>query len=177
MFKRKTPPWKAFGLSLLVDDQEWRPVRSLSRSAPEDAHFVPVIDSQGELSIRFGDGKRGRRPPSGETIRLVFNVESRYSGVRLQQGNVLIDQDFNQPPSPKEKVCGIHRAVVVNKNDPLAKSRLQVQVPSVLGSSTVWALPCQPAGNVTLPDAGQGVWVIFEEGNPDMPVWVGVIPS
>jgi len=178
MFKRKPRPWKAFELSMLVDDQEWRPVRSLSRSGPDDAHFIPFIDRDGELSIQFGDGKHGRRPPSGESnIRLVYRIGSGYSGVRLQQGNVLIDQDFNEPSAPPAKLCGVHRGVVINNKDPLAKKRLQVEVPSVLGNAAVWVLPCLPAGNITLPDVGQGVWVIFEEGNPDMPVWVGVIPS
>ena len=178
MFKRKSRPLKAFELALLVDDQEWRPVRSLSRSGPQDPHFIVLIDRDGSVSIRFGDGVHGKRPPSGvENIRLVYRVGAGYAGVRLQQGDVLIDHDFNEPPAPSAKVCGVHRATVVSKNDPLAKSRLQVQVPSVLGSLAVWALPCQPVGEITLPDVGQTVWVIFEAGDPDLPVWLGVIPS
>jgi uncharacterized protein involved in type VI secretion and phage assembly len=54
-----------------------------------------------------------------------------------------------------------------------------VQVPDVHGVvPSTWAMPCVPAsgiqnGMIWLPMVGAGVWVEFEQGNPDYPIWVG----
>jgi uncharacterized protein involved in type VI secretion and phage assembly len=41
-----------------------------------------------------------------------------------------------------------------------------------------WAMPCAPvaglqAGLFSVPPIGSGVWVEFEQGDPDYPIWVG----
>ena len=57
--------------------------------------------------------------------------------------------------------------------------RLQVQAPDVAGLiPTSWAMPCFPAsgkqmGAYMLPQIGSGVWVEFEQGNADYPIWSG----
>lgn len=74
---------------------------------------------------------------------------------------------------------GKYRGFVLDNVDPLQKGRLMVQVPdvsNVLPSS--WAMPCLPfagiqAGLFVVPDIGSQVWVEFEHGNPDYPIWVG----
>lgn len=74
---------------------------------------------------------------------------------------------------------GKYRATCLNNVDPMMLGRIQVIVPdvsSVLPSS--WAMPCLPAvgiqsGVVTVPVIGSGVWVEFERGDPDYPIWVG----
>ena len=74
---------------------------------------------------------------------------------------------------------GKYRGVVLNNIDPMQKGRVQVQVPDVLGLSiSSWALPCFPftgrqMGMWALPQVGAGVWVEFEQGNPDYPIWTG----
>jgi uncharacterized protein involved in type VI secretion and phage assembly len=75
---------------------------------------------------------------------------------------------------------GKYRGFVVNNEDPEQKGRLQLRVPSVLGDTvTGWALPCSPFGGsantglFTVPEVDAQVWVEFEEGNPDHPIWVG----
>jgi hypothetical protein len=74
---------------------------------------------------------------------------------------------------------GKYRGVVLNNIDPMQQGRLQVQVPDVAGLiPTSWAMPCVPlaginAGILALPMIGTGVWVEFEQGNPDYPIWVG----
>lgn len=74
---------------------------------------------------------------------------------------------------------GKYRGVVLNNIDPMNKGRVQVQVSDVLGLSiSSWALPCFPftgrqMGMWALPQIGAGVWVEFEQGNPDYPIWTG----
>jgi hypothetical protein len=54
-----------------------------------------------------------------------------------------------------------------------------VVVPDVYGSSSaVWALPSFPFagpnhGLVLLPELGDNVWVEFEQGDPNNPIWTG----
>src|SRR5690606_28322203 len=62
--------------------------------------------------------------------------------------------------------------------DPLGRGRLRVQVPQVLESSPVWAMPCVPyagkdRGFFAMPEPGTGVWIEFEAGNPSFPIWTG----
>lgn len=78
-----------------------------------------------------------------------------------------------------ENYYGKYRGLVLNNIDPLQKGRLLVQVPDVLGLSTSsWAMPCVPIagpqmGTYVVPIIGSGVWVEFEGGNPDYPIWTG----
>jgi uncharacterized protein involved in type VI secretion and phage assembly len=81
--------------------------------------------------------------------------------------------------SDGQKYYGKYRGVVLNNLDPLQIGRLLVQVPdvtSLLPSS--WAMPCFPftgkqMGAYMIPQIGTGVWVEFEQGNPDYPIWSG----
>ena len=74
---------------------------------------------------------------------------------------------------------GKHRGVVLNNVDPEQRGRLLVQVPDVLGLGTSsWAMPSVPfagpqVGAYMIPVIGAGVWVEFEGGNPDYPIWTG----
>jgi Type VI secretion system/phage-baseplate injector OB domain len=78
-----------------------------------------------------------------------------------------------------QKYYGKYRGVVLNNVDPMPQGRLQVQVPDVTGLPPAsWAMPCVPiagiqTGMVALPIPGSGVWVEFEQGNPDHPIWTG----
>jgi uncharacterized protein involved in type VI secretion and phage assembly len=78
-----------------------------------------------------------------------------------------------------EKFYGKYRGTVLNNVDPMQQGRLQVQVPDVAGLiPTSWAMPCVPVagiqnGMMALPIIGSGVWVEFEQGNSDYPIWTG----
>jgi uncharacterized protein involved in type VI secretion and phage assembly len=78
-----------------------------------------------------------------------------------------------------EKYYGKYRGTVLNNVDLLQKGRLLVQVPDVLGLSTSsWAMPCVPMAGMQMgayfvPIIGSKVWVEFEGGNPDYPIWTG----
>ena len=77
------------------------------------------------------------------------------------------------------KYLGKYRATVINNVDPMLKGRIQVQVPDVHGlTPSSWAMPCVPVAGIqtgffTVPPIGAGVWVEFEQGDPDYPIWVG----
>ena len=74
---------------------------------------------------------------------------------------------------------GKYRGTVINNVDPLQIGRIQAMVPDVgalLPSS--WAMPCIPVAGInmglfTVPPIGSGVWIEFEQGDPDRPIWVG----
>jgi uncharacterized protein involved in type VI secretion and phage assembly len=74
---------------------------------------------------------------------------------------------------------GKYRGVVASNIDPLGIGRLMVAVSDVLGDdSCLWALPALPAagpglGTYAIPPVNALVWVEFERGDPDHPVWVG----
>ena len=71
---------------------------------------------------------------------------------------------------------GIYRAVVVDDNDPDRLRRLRVRVPAVHGDGeSLWASACVPAGSRRQPKVGSSVWVMFEDGEPERPVWIGVV--
>ncbi|MDD3873172.1 MAG: phage baseplate assembly protein V [Methanosarcina sp.] len=77
------------------------------------------------------------------------------------------------------KFLGKYRGTVINNIDPEQKGRIQVIVPDVSNIMiSSWALPCMPVGGIqtgmfAIPPIGAGVWVEFEQGNPDYPIWTG----
>ena len=72
------------------------------------------------------------------------------------------------------KYYGKHSGTVTDNQDSQHLGRLQVQVPSVLGTQiSVWARPCLPYGHFFVPPIGTRVWVEFEGGDPSYPIWVG----
>jgi hypothetical protein len=74
---------------------------------------------------------------------------------------------------------GKYRGTVKNPIDVTGKGRVQVSVPDVLGDSTLaWAMPASPyagpgIGFFSVPPEGASVWVEFERGEPDFPIWSG----
>ena len=77
------------------------------------------------------------------------------------------------------KYFGKYRGTVINNIDPMQMGRLTVQVPDVKGLiPSTWAMPCFPStgkqmGAYMIPQIGAGVWVEFEQGDPDYPIWSG----
>ncbi|HEX4610554.1 MAG TPA: phage baseplate assembly protein V [Urbifossiella sp.] len=77
------------------------------------------------------------------------------------------------------KFLGKYRATVLDNVDPLFIGRLLVVVSDVSSiAPSSWAMPCVPIAGIqtgfyALPLIGSGVWVEFEQGDPDFPIWVG----
>lgn len=81
-----------------------------------------------------------------------------------------------------KKYWGKYRGTVLQNVDPMQLGRLQLVVPDVMSLlPTTWAEPCVPLAGPTgppmgvymVPPIGTGVWVEFEHGDPNLPVWVG----
>jgi uncharacterized protein involved in type VI secretion and phage assembly len=75
---------------------------------------------------------------------------------------------------------GKYRGTVHDNADPNRLGRIQAIVPSVTGPDhpSTWALPHLPAagagmGLFTVPRKGAGVWIEYEGGDHNYPVWVG----
>jgi hypothetical protein len=74
---------------------------------------------------------------------------------------------------------GKYRAIVTDVDDPNDQCRIRARVPAVLGDQECgWAMPAAPFagdghGMVMLPKVGSGVWIEFEAGQLDAPIWSG----
>jgi hypothetical protein len=78
-----------------------------------------------------------------------------------------------------QRFYGKYRGTVLNNIDPQRIGRIIAIVPAVsLLLPTSWCMPCYPvAGKLMgisyVPQIGSGVWIEFEGGDPDYPIWTG----
>lgn len=96
--------------------------------------------------------------------------------------NAVLEKTLNRLVEKVEhKYYGKYRGIVVDTNDPQKLGRLTLKVPSILGNDVVtgWAMPCVPYGGMKdrgfffIPEVGSSVWVEFEAGDMEFPIWVG----
>lgn len=80
------------------------------------------------------------------------------------------------------KYIGKFRGTVINNIDPEMRGRIMCMVPDVLSLiPSTWCEACIPLAGPTgppmgvylVPPIGAGVWIEFENGDPDYPIWVG----
>ncbi|HUO39648.1 MAG TPA: phage baseplate assembly protein V [Mycobacterium sp.] len=78
-----------------------------------------------------------------------------------------------------QKYYGKYRGVVLDNADPMLMGRILAIVPDVSTLlPTTYCMPCVPAaglqaGMLAVPSIGAGVWIEFEQGDPDYPIWSG----
>lgn len=70
-------------LIVTVGNRVWLQVEDLSLSTAEDHHYQVRVNEDNLLSLRFGDGKHGRRLPTG-----IDNVRVRYRNGYGEDGNL-----------------------------------------------------------------------------------------
>ena len=75
-----------------------------------------------------------------------------------------------------KKFFGKYRGVVINNVDPMQMGRIQAKVPEF--SALGWAMHCVPRNDSkkvgsALPEMGAGVWIEFEQGDLNRPIWTG----
>lgn len=77
------------------------------------------------------------------------------------------------------KFIGKFRGIVIDNVDPERRGRLLVRVQDVLETKEIsWALPALPyvgkgVGLFLIPPIDSRVWVEFEHGNTEYPIWAG----
>jgi hypothetical protein len=82
----------------------------------------------------------------------------------------------------EKRFYGKYRGTVVLNVDPELRGRITCLVPDVLGPMpSSWCEACPPLAGPTgppmgvyfVPPPGAGVWVEFEQGDPNRPIWTG----
>jgi uncharacterized protein involved in type VI secretion and phage assembly len=77
------------------------------------------------------------------------------------------------------KYYGKYRGTVVQNVDPEQRGRIQALVPDVSNIvPSTWATACVPLagksmGTYLVPQIGSGVWIEYEQGDADFPIWTG----
>jgi Type VI secretion system/phage-baseplate injector OB domain len=78
-----------------------------------------------------------------------------------------------------QQFFGKYRGKITSSRDPLNLGRVQVSVPAIFEEGKQgWAMPCSPyagkgIGLFMVPPEGTNVWVEFEGGDADRPIWSG----
>lgn len=91
----------------------------------------------------------------------------------------MLETDFERLLEEVEsRLYGKYRGKVVDNQDPEKRGSIKVTVPAVLGETPLWALPCSPyagknVGFFAIPPVDAAVWVEFEGGERDHPIWTG----
>lgn len=77
-------------------------------------------------------------------------------------------------------INGLYRAIVSNIKDPEKMGRIKVVIPELMGnnSESSWCMPCvsvcyDNGGDFCLPKLKETVWVAFEQGDINRPVYLG----
>lgn len=73
---------------------------------------------------------------------------------------------------------GKYRGTVVDNVDPLKIGRVKPLVPAISDMELNWAMPCAPyagpqVGFYAIPPVEASVWIEFEGGDPNYPIWSG----
>lgn len=69
---------------------------------------------------------------------------------------------------------GVYRAIVKDNRDPKSLGRLKLQVQITGNEVTEWVWPVENVSiDTDLPKIGDGVFVIYQGGDAEYPIWIG----
>jgi hypothetical protein len=84
-------------------------------------------------------------------------------------------------PEGNIRFYGLYKATVTNNVDIENKGRLSLVIPQINGSNYIDLVPGvftanvgTPVSSALIPNIGTTVWVMFENGETEYPVWIGV---
>lgn len=73
---------------------------------------------------------------------------------------------------------GKYRAIVMDNKDPEQRGRVLVKCPALMQNYDLgWAESCLPPGVFFVPKKDATVYIEFEQGSLDRPIWVGVLST
>jgi cytoskeletal protein CcmA (bactofilin family) len=77
-----------------------------------------------------------------------------------------------------QRYFGKYKGKVLSTEDLTVSGKLLCEVPALPDMLLNWAVPCVPYAGIeqgffALPEEGADIWVEFEQGNPDYPIWSG----
>lgn len=61
-------------ITVEVDGQGWTRVESLKRARPDERAYAVTFSDDGIGELRFGDGRRGLRPPANSTVKVTYRT-------------------------------------------------------------------------------------------------------
>src|ERR1700691_4443684 len=97
----------------------------------------------------------------------------------MSNGLATQDSGSNTAGGLGQKYYGKYRGTGLDNVDPMQMGRIIAMVPDVSSLlPTSWCMPCVPgaglqAGMLVVPAIGAGVWIEFEQGDPDYPICPG----
>ncbi len=123
---------------------------------------------------------RHQRDPPDQARRVHAVVHARPQRPALDPPGGARMTDARQPATTSERFYGKYRGTCVNNVDPMQIGRIQVIGPRRLlghpaarGRCRASRSPGSRTASSPCPPIGAGVWVEFEQGDPDYPIWVG----
>lgn len=119
------PTGVAAAVAVTVEGRTWRQVATLRDARPADASYEVRLTEDGFLAFTFGDGRRGRRLPTGtNNVRVAFRVGTGLAG-NLPPGRL------TKPVRPHPRVAAVHQHLdATGGNDREEVSSLKAQAPS-----------------------------------------------
>src|ERR1700693_609733 len=111
-------------------------------------------------------------------IQTGFHTDTQLTDFDRADGELMSTVDSSAGINPK-RFYGKYLGLVIENIDPEQIGRVLLPLPDVLGAMpSSWAMPCVPAAGIQagcfiVPPIGSQVWVEFEQGDPDYPIWTG----
>ncbi|NTV95895.1 MAG: hypothetical protein HGA75_10855, partial [Thiobacillus sp.] len=114
-------------VEIKVAGETWTQVASLKDSGPSDAHYQVRGDQDGHAEIQFGDGRHGRRLPSGgNNVRVAFRQGAGAAG-NLAAGS------FAKPAKPHALVDTVAQPIAASGGaNREGNADLRVEAPATL---------------------------------------------